>query len=212
MKVILFNGSPRVAGNSFQALEIVKKELEKENIEAEIVQIGKLDLNGCRGCGACYKTRNNKCIIDDEMNEIIPKIIEADGYVFASPVYYAGMSPQLKSFMDRLFYVSAANGNYFYHKVGASVVAVRRSGGSTTFDDINKFLLYSEMLVPTSNYWNIVHGAKPGDILKDDEGIQILNRLAKNMAWTLKMISESRKNGKIDEPKPEKKLFTNFIR
>ncbi len=210
MKVLLFNGSPRTSGNSFKALEVIKQMFVEENIDAEIIQIGKLDLKGCMGCGACFKTKDNKCITNDELNEIIPKVIEADGYVFASPVYYAGMSPQLKSFMDRLFYVSGANGNYFYHKVGASVVAVRRSGGSATFDDINKFLLYSEMLIPTSNYWNIVHGAKPGEILQDEEGIQILKRLALNMIWTLKLIENGK--GKVSEPKIDKKIYTNFIR
>ncbi len=210
MKVLLFNGSPRTSGNSFKALEVIKQTFVEENIDAEIIQIGKLDLKGCMGCGACFKTKDNKCITNDELNEIIPKVIDADGCVFASPVYYAGMSPQLKSFMDRLFYVSGANGNYFYHKVGASVVAVRRSGGSATFDDINKFLLYSEMLIPTSNYWNIVHGAKPGEILQDEEGIQILKRLALNMIWTLKLIENGK--GKVSEPKIDKKIYTNFIR
>ncbi len=112
--------------------------------------------------------------------------------------------------MDRLFYVSGANNNFLYHKVGASVVAVRRSGGSTAFDDVNKFLLYSEMIIPTSNYWNIIHGARPGEVLKDDEGVQILTRLSKNMAWTLKLIE----NGKntVKEPEKDKKVYTNFIR
>ncbi len=212
MKVLLFNGSPKSSGNSFHALKFVASEFVKEGIETEIIQVGKLDVKGCLGCGKCFKNRNDKCIIEDELNELIPKIKEAEGYIFASPVYYAGMTPQLKSFMDRLFYLSGANGNYFYHKVGASIVSVRRSGGSTTFDDINKFLLYSEMLIPTSNYWNIIHGTMPGEVLKDEEGLQILSRLSKNMAWTLKMISESKKNPEIREPVREKKVMMNFIR
>ncbi len=212
MKVLLFNGSPKVKGNSFHALELLEKDFKETDIDAEIIQIGKLNLKGCLGCGSCFKTRNDRCIIDDELNELVPKIKEADGYIFASPVYFAGMTPQLKAFMDRLFYLSGANGNYFYHKVAASVVAVRRSGGSATFDDINKFLLYSEMIIPTSNYWNIIHGTVPGEVLKDAEGIQILDRLAKNMSWTLQIVDNARGNKEIIEPKKDKKVFTNFIR
>ncbi len=113
MKVLLFNGSPRVDGNTFTSLEVMKTEIEQSGIEAEIIQIGKLNLDGCAGCGGCFKTKNMKCVKDDELNDLIKQVVEADGFVFGSPVHYAGISPQLKAFMDRLFYVSGANGNIF---------------------------------------------------------------------------------------------------
>ncbi len=210
MKVLLFNGSPKKEGNTYHCLAKMQEFLNEEQIETEIINIGAMNVKGCTGCGGCFKMKNLKCVIKDEANEVIAKMKDADGFVFGSPVYYAGMTPQLKSFMDRAFYVSGANGNILYHKVGASLVAVRRSGGSATFDDINKFLLYSEMIIPTSNYWNIIHGTTPGEVLQDTEGMQIIERLAKNMAWTLRLVENGK--GKVEEPTPDKKTFMNFIR
>jgi multimeric flavodoxin WrbA len=133
---------------------------------------------------------------------------EADGIIIASPVYYSCIAGTMKCFLDRSFYVAAVNGGWFRHKVGASVVAVRRTGGSMTFNALNHYLSISEMLVPTSNYWNVIHGLEPGDAAQDAEGIQIMQVLGKNMAWMLNM----REQTKILEPKPAEKVFTNFIR
>lgn len=116
----------------------------------------------------------------------------------------------MKAFLDRAFYVSSSNGNLFRHKVGAALVTVRRSGGVTTFNQLNNYLNYAEMLIPTTNYWNVVHGARPGEIFKDEEGIQILRVLGKNMAWLLKLVENGKT--KINEPEKEIKTFTNFIR
>jgi multimeric flavodoxin WrbA len=133
---------------------------------------------------------------------------EADGIVLGSPVYYSGIAGTMKCFLDRTFYVAGVNGNLFRHKVGASVAAVRRTGGSMTFNSLNHYLSISEMLVPSSNYWNVIHGLEPGDAAQDDEGIQIMRMLGKNMAWMLRM----REASKNTEPAESEKIFTNFIR
>jgi len=160
------------------------------------------------GCGKCYKTKDDKCIItDDSLNIWIEKLKEADGIIFGSPVFYAGMNGTMKSFMDRLFYVAGANG-LFRHKVGAAVVAVRRSGGIPTFNQLNIYMTYSEMVIATSNYWNVIHGTMPHDAEQDAEGNQIMQVLGKNMAWLLKTVSTS----KIEKPAPVKKIMTNFVR
>jgi len=208
MKVIAINGSPRANGNTYHAIQEVFKELEKGNIETEVIHIGRDKISGCMGCGKCYKTKDDKCIItDDNLNIWIEKLKEADGIIFGSPVFYAGMNGTMKSFMDRLFYVAGANG-LFRHKVGAAVVAVRRSGGIPTFNQLNIYMTYSEMVIATSNYWNVIHGTMPHDAEQDAEGNQIMQVLGKNMAWLLKTVSTS----KIEKPAPVKKIMTNFVR
>ncbi len=116
----------------------------------------------------------------------------------------------MTSFLDRAFFVSTMNGGLFRHKVGASVIAVRRSGGSSSFDQLNKYLTYSEMVIAGSNYWNIIHGLAPEEIYKDEEGVQILNVLSNNVLWIMNMIEQTK--GIIDKPKQELKVMTNFIR
>ena len=208
MKVIAINGSPRANGNTYHAIKEVFKELEKENIETEVIHIGRDKISGCMGCGKCYKTKDDKCIIqDDNLNLWIEKLKEADGIIFGSPVFYAGINGTMKSFMDRLFYVAGANG-IFRHKVGAAVVAVRRSGGIPTFNQLNIFMTYSEMVLASSNYWNVIHGTMPKDAEQDAEGNQIMQVLGQNMAWLLKTIAES----KVEKPAKVKKIMTNFIR
>jgi multimeric flavodoxin WrbA len=135
---------------------------------------------------------------------------EADGILLGSPVHYSGISAEMKAFLDRAFYVTSVNDFMLRHKVGAAVAAVRRSGGLPAFGQLNNYLNYSEMIIPTSNYWNVIYGTDPGDILKDEEGKQILRILGRNMAWLMKTIAYGR--GRIEEPAFEPKVYTNFIR
>ncbi len=207
MKVIAINGSPSKEGNTACALKLVGEELEKEGIDFEILHIGNKVVRGCMGCGACFKNRDEKCIYaNDIVNESLQKMKDVDGIILGSPVHFAGVGGTMKSFLDRCFYVAGANRGMLSRKVGASVVAVRRSGGVPAFNQLNNYLLYAEMNVPASNYWNVIHGARPGEALKDEEGVQIMRVLGKNMAWTLR-------NG-TSEPRPEmeKKVMMNFIR
>lgn len=211
MKVIAINGSPKKEGNTYHALKIVLDELEKEGILGEIIHIGNKDIRGCLACGKCAKNRDEKCIQSkDKVNEWISKMKESDGIILGSPVYFASISGTMKAFLDRAFYVSGANRNLFRHKVGASLVAVRRSGGLPAFHVLNNYLMYSEMFIPGSNYWNVIHGAKPGEVMQDEEGTQIMKVLGKNMAWLLRITEFGKKN--IPPPEAEKKTYTNFIR
>lgn len=209
MKVVAFNGSPKKEGNTYHAIKLVADELEKEGIEVEIIHVGNKSVKGCLACGYCARNKEDKCITDnDEVNEWIQKMKEADGILLGSPVHYSAIAGTMKSFLDRAFYV--ASSGIFKNKVGASVVAVRRSGGVTTFNQLNNYINYSEMLMPSSNYWNVIHGTKPGDALEDEEGKQIMRVLGKNMAYLLKLVENGK--GTVEEPEKEKKVFTNFIR
>lgn len=211
MKVVAFNGSPKKEGNTYHAIKIVTDELEKEGIEVEIIHVGNKSIRGCIACNQCAKNRNEKCFhAEDEVNEWIQKMKEADGIILGTPVHYSSMGATMKSFLDRAFYVAGVNNGLFRHKVGVSVVAVRRSGGVTTFDQLNNYLNYSEMLIPTSNYWNVIHGTRPGEVLQDEEGVQIMRVLGKNMAWLLRLVENGK--GSVKEPERESKIATNFIR
>ncbi len=211
MNVIAFNGSPNREGNTWHALKMVAAELQKEGIETEIIHVGNKVIRGCTACGQCAKNKNEQCVLPgDEVNGWIQKMKHADGIILSSPVHYAAMAGTMKSFLDRAFYVSGANGGMLRHKVGASVVAVRRSGGLPTFEQLNNYLLYSEMLLPTSNYWNVIHGTRPGEVTQDAEGVQILRVLGKNMAWLMKLVEHGK--GALTPPERETKIYMNFIR
>lgn len=213
MKVVAINGSPKSEGNTAQLINMIAQELAKENISTEMMHIGNKTIRGCFGCGACAKNQDARCVAKDDeyVNECIQQMKEADGILIGSPVHFSGIAGTMKSFLDRAFYVSAANGNIFRHKVGASIVAVRRSGGVSTFDAMNHYLNYAEMIMPTANYWNVVHGRMPGEVHEDFEGMQIARVLGKNMALTLKMV-QSAKEQNIAFPEKEAKIMTNFVR
>ncbi|MBW2519994.1 MAG: flavodoxin family protein [Deltaproteobacteria bacterium] len=211
MKTIAFNGSPKKEGNTFHALKMVADELKTEGIQTEIIHIGNKAINGCIACGQCRINQNEKCVIpNDEVNNWIQTMKHADGILLGSPVYYAAIAGSMKSFLDRAFFVSGANGNLFRHKVGAAVVAVRRSGGLPTFNQLNNYLCYSEMMIPASNYWNVIHGTNPGEVKQDLEGCQIMRILGKNMAWLMKLVENGK--GKVQAPEQETKNYMNFIR
>lgn len=211
MKVIGINGSPKREGNTYHALKLVEKELNNQGIELEIIHVGNKLIHGCLSCGQCAQNRDEKCAIKgDAVNLWIQKMKDADGLILGSPVYYSAISGTMKSFLDRAFYVAGVNGSLFRHKVGASVVAVRRSGGIPTFDQLNHFLNYSEMVLSTSNYWNVIHGASPGEVLTDEEGTQIMRVLGQNMSWLLKSLQYSIEA--VPAPVKVNKIYTNFIR
>jgi len=211
MNVIAFNGSPHKEGNTWHALKLVTAELEKEGIATEIVTVGDKAIRGCTACGMCAKNQDEKCVLPgDPVNDWIQQMKGADGILLGSPVHYAAMSGAMKSFLDRAFFVAGMNGGLYRHKVGASVVAVRRSGGLPAFEQLNNFLLYSEMLLPTSNYWNVIHGRLPGEVEQDVEGVQIMQVLGRNMAWLLKLVEHGK--GTVTPPAKVSKSFMHFIR
>ena len=210
MKALAFNGSPNKNGNTWHALKMVTDVLEKEGIETEIIHVGNKAIRGCLACGQCAKKKNEQCIQNDEVNAWIQLAKGADAILIGSPVHYAAVGGTMKSFLDRFFYVCGVNGGLMRHKVGASVAAVRRSGGLPTFNQLNNFLCYAEMLIPTSNYWNVIHGRTPGEVEKDLEGVQIMQTLGKNMAWLMKIVEHGKKT--IPPPAREDKVFMHFIR
>lgn len=211
MKVVAFNGSPKPKGNTFHALGIVCGELEKQSIETEIITVGNKKISGCLACNTCVKNRDGKCIQQsDPVNEWIQKMNEAEGILLGSPVHYASISGNMKSFLDRAFYVTGVNGGTLRHKVGASVIAVRRSGGLTAFHDMNNYLTYAEMMIPASNYWNVIHGRTPGEVVQDAEGVQIMEVLGRNMAYLMQLIEAGKE--KVEAPEKARKTYTNFIR
>ncbi len=210
MKVLLVNGSPQEKGCTYTALTEVANTLNEEGIATEIFWIGIEPLAGCIACRTCAKT--GRCAFDDKVNDFLDIVKDADGFIFGSPVHYAAASGAITSFMDRVFYAELNSGKQsFYLKPAAAVVSARRAGTTATFDQLNKFFTISEMPIIASRYWNMVHGAKPEDVGKDLEGLQIMRVLARNMAWFLKCKEAGMKAG-VEFPLKEKSIRTNFIR
>lgn len=208
MKVLLINGSPNVKGCTYTALSEVAKELEKENIETEIFHVGKDPIRGCMDCGGCSRNDLGKCSFNDDIvNIALEKAKEADGFIFGSPVHYAGASGHITSFLDRFFYAGCS----FEYKPGAAVVSCRRGGSTAALDQLNKYFTISRMPIVSSQYWNMVHGNTPDEVRQDLEGMQIMRTLGKNMAWLLKCIQAGKEAG-ISIPENETRVRTNFIR
>ena len=205
MKVLMLNGSPRANGNTALALTEMETIFSQEGIEVETVHIGHLAVRGCIACGSCYQA--GKCVFDDVVNQLAPKFQEADGLVVATPVYYASANATLIATLDRLFYSTRFDKTM---KVGASVAVARRGGCSSTFDELNKYFTISGMPIASSQYWNSVHGGKPGQAAEDAEGLQTMRTLARNMSFLMKSIALGK--ARYGLPEKEPRQSTNFIR
>ena len=189
MKVVAFNGSARRDGNTALLIRRVLEVLEAEGLETELIQLAGEHISGCNACRTCFSTKNHRCVIeDDNVNAYIQKMMEADGVILGSPVYFSMMSPELKALIDRAGYVALANDYLFKRKVGAAVVAVRRAGAIPTFDAINHFFLINQMIIPASTYWNVGFGRKKEDVASDEEGLKTMENLGTNMAWLIKKL------------------------
>ena len=211
MKVLLVNGSPHKEGCTYTALTEVEKSLNKEGIETDIFWIGNKPISGCIACKACVKLK--KCVFNnDKVNEFIEIAKDYDGFIFGTPVHWAAASGAIISFLDRVFYADSCGGRKsFYLKPAATVISARRAGTTATFDQINKYFGILQMPIITSQYWNMVHGAKPEEVKQDLEGMQIMRTLGRNMVFFLKCKEAGIKAGvKLLEIEPT--VFTNFIR
>ena len=190
MKVLMINGRTHKNGSTYTALTIIGEELKKYDIDYEIMWVGNKAISGCIACSSCKQT--GKCFVDDIVNEFMEKGKTCDGFVFGSPVYYASATGQITSFMDRLFMVGRQSMKY---KPAVAVVCQRRSGATNTYDQLNKYIGISNMIQVPSRYWNMMIGRTPEEVMKDEEGIQIMQNLAKNMAWLIKVLKVADNNG-----------------
>ncbi len=206
MKVLLINGSPRQFGCTYTALTEAAEVFHQNGVETELLWVGNKPLMGCIACGGCKDS--GICYVNDAVNDAIELFDEIDGIIVGSPVYYAGISGQVTSFLDRLFY---AGGRKLAGKPAAAIVSCRRGGASAAFDILNKYFSISNMPIVTSQYWNQVHGNTPEEVKQDLEGMQTVRVLAQNMTWLMRSI-EAGRNAGIAYPTYEPKVRTNFIR
>lgn len=204
-KVLLINGSPKEHGCTYTALKEIADTLLQNDVDSDLLYLGKKPIAGCIDCNKCAET--GRCVFDDKVNEVLETLDEYGGIVVGSPVYYAGPSGQLCAFLDRLFYCSE---NRMAGKLAASVVSCRRGGASAAFDRLNKYFGISNMHIVGSQYWNQVHGFTPDDVRKDGEGLQTMRTLAQNMAWLLKNIQAGKDHG-FPFPQYEARISTHFI-
>ena len=210
MKVLLVNGSPHEKGCTYTALTEVATTFSNENVATDFFWLGNKPLAGCVACHSCIEKK--KCIFDDRVNEFLAVAADYDGFVFGTPVHWAAASGAITSFLDRAFYADLCGGRKsFYLKPAAAVISVRRAGTTATYDQINKYFGLLQMPIISSQYWNMVHGAKPEEVREDLEGLQTLRTLARNMAFFLKCKEAGLKAG-IALPVTEEPIFTNFIR
>lgn len=207
MKILAINGSPRKGGNTAQCLEVVGKAITEAGIDFEVVQPG-VKIHPCVACYGCNPNGKLGCVqADDAANEIMQKMVEADGIILASPVYYGGISGNMKCFLDRAFLCA---GDQLHHKVGAAICTLRRSGGLETYQQLCAYLNSMEMYIATADYWNAVHGANIGECQQDTEGMEVMAKLGRNIAWITRVIDAAKPQ--IAPPETHKRTFTNFIR
>lgn len=192
MKVVALNGSARKDGNTAMLIQVVFEELKKEGIETELIQMAGKNIQGCLACYKCFKNKDRRCSVDKDMlNDIMARMEKAEGILLGSPTYFSDVTSGMRAFIERCGFVARANDYMFKGKVGAAVVAVRRAGSIQAFTSMNLFLHYMQMFMPGSSYWNIGIGRDPGDVMKDEEGIQTMKTLGQNMAWLLKKLHSS---------------------
>ena len=205
MKVLLVNGSPNKAGCTYTALKEIADQLKTHGIESEFFHLGSAPVAGCIACHACDD--GNPCVLSDDVYQrFISAAKEVDGYIFGSPVYYASINASLGCLLDRVFF---SQGTIFQHKPTAGIVSSRRGGSGSAFDRLNKYFSYARMSVISSQYWNIAHGAAPGEVREDKEGLQIMRTLARNMAWSIRNTRLAGQAAPIIETPRER---TNFVR
>ena len=208
MKIVAINGSPRKNGNTALLLDAVRQEVEAAGVEFQVFQPGP-NVHPCMACYNCLDTGSLRCVMkDDGVNDIIAACCEADGILLASPVYHAGIAGSMKCVLDRMMLAAGCGVNQFHHKVGGALCTLRRSGGSETYHQLLATMDCMEMVLVTADYWGVAHGAEPGEVMGDTEGLDVAAQLGRNMAWMVKVLAAS----KVPVPERGHRAMTNFIR
>lgn len=209
MQVMVINGSPHPQGCTYTALREVERVLQEEHIDTKLFWIGNEAIHGCIGCHRCETIK--RCVFDDTVNHVLAEAQNYDGFIFGTPVHWAAASGAMTSFLDRLFYADRCSGkNNFYLKPAAAVISARRAGTTATYNQLNKYFGLMQMPIISTQYWNMVHGKCPEDVLQDEEGLQTMRTLARNMAFFLKCLHVGLEHG-VPLSKQEKQIYTNFI-
>ncbi|MDD3572270.1 MAG: flavodoxin family protein [Eubacteriales bacterium] len=209
MKVLMINGSTRKEGSTRAVLGIMEEILKGQGLGTEIFWVGNQPVRDCTGCRTCRKTRNNTCVFDDDdVNELIGKCQQADGFVFGTPVYYSSPTGALLSVLDRVYY---AAGDVLRGKPGCSLAVARRGGTTLALQVLNQYFLYNEMPLVSGSYWAMAHGTSPEEVVRDIEGIQVISNMARNLAYTMKALKAAQETG-LEKPRNEYGARTNFIR
>ncbi|MBQ7785706.1 MAG: flavodoxin family protein [Clostridia bacterium] len=210
MKVLLINGSPHEKGCTYTALKEIEKTLQEEGVDTVLFQLGTAPVRGCAGCGACWRSKSCRCVFDDDaVNRALDLAQECDGMIVGSPVHYASAGGSVTALMDRMFY---AGSRMMAGKPGAAIVSARRAGTTAAIDQLNKYFIISGMPIAASQYWPMVHGNTPEQVMQDEEGLQIMRMLARNMAWMIKSFALAREQGILPPAREKERKVTNFIR
>lgn len=206
-KVLCINGSPNEGGCTSRAMDEAIGVLADEGIETEKLWLGRKAMPDCMACFKCQQ--GGGCVYNDQVNDVAARIDEFGAIVVGSPVYYGGPNGRLTSFLDRLFF--SVPDERFEGKLGAAIVSCRRGGATAAFERLNMYFQMENMHVVSSQYWNQVHGFSAADVEADEEGLQTMRTLARNIAWLLRCKEAGAAAG-VAAPQHEPKTFTNFIR
>lgn len=186
IRVLGVVGSPRVGGNTELLVAEALRAASQEGAYTELVRLAEKNVKPCDACMSCRGT--GECHIDDDFKEVFDKMVEADGIILASPVYFGSATPQIMALIDRAGYVSISRGRVFENKVGGPLVVARRAGQNFTFAQLAFFFLHQGMIIPGSTYWSIAFGREKGEVLKDEEGLTTVGNFAKKMVWLIRKL------------------------
>lgn len=186
-KVVLLSGSPRSNGNTEQIVAECARVITSHGVDAQVVSLAGRKIESCIACYKCGEL--GRCAINDGLNEIIDLIREAQGFIVASPVYFGSARGDVMSALQRIGMVSMAGGNFLSWKVGGPIAIARRGGHTATIQEMLMFFFISEMIVPGSQYWNMLFGREPGQAMQDSEGIATIRLFAENVAELVKKLN-----------------------
>jgi multimeric flavodoxin WrbA len=187
MKIVAINGSPRKDGNTNDLLTYLLEEAKSNGAETELIQLAGKPIHGCIACFKCFENLDKRCAVkNDAANVCIEKMLDADGIVLGSPVYFQDVTAEMKALIDRAGFVGLANGRMFKDKVGASLAAFRRSGGTHTIESMNHFFLSNEIIIAGRA---TTVAREKGEVAKDEEGVDWAKLLGRKMVWIIRKLS-----------------------
>ncbi len=185
---MIINGSPRKDGNMDAMMNAAEEVLRHEGVEVERVSLAERDVRPCNACDACYDDHWD-CPIDDDAIPVLKKMVKADGILMGSPVYFGGVTAQLKALMDRS--IMPYQESELKDKVGGalSVAGATHGGQELTITQIAIYFMTHDMQLANAGgggYGAMGTANDKGDMAKDEEGLESAKALAARMAHLLK--------------------------
>ena len=160
--------------------------MQEEGLLTEFIHLADVNICSCNECMVCKKERI--CPIDDDFSPVYERLLKADGIILGSPVFFSSATPEIKALIDRAGYLAIAQERPLRERSGAPWLSGAEPDTTSFSPNSSSSFSTTAWWFQVPTYWNVGFGKEPGEVLRDEEGMNTVRQFARNLSWVIKKI------------------------